>query len=189
MTNPLYVVDIFSEVVTSVMVQVLTTIQSNEQTALGGTLIKTIDYQYGHIKELLETLKQMDANKTLQLYRFPLVYLIMDFTERRGLDRGIYADLALNIIIAHQTEMNYKADERYKYVFKPVLYPIYYSLLDQLAQKKGIEQYDENLISHTKIDRVYWGKNTMANSLNDYVDAIEISNLNLKLNLTSCLTV
>ena len=126
--------------------------------------------------------------------KYPLIYLVQDFVEKRGQKPGIYAETSLNILIIHQTDNTYKITDRYANVFKPVLYPIYYSLIDQISHHKQINNFDETLIPHTKIDRSYWGKTSInaagnsALSLNDYVDAIEISNLDLNINYQLCLT-
>ena len=188
MTGPLYVVDEIGVTVNSVSNQILSTIQANDTAANGSTNIKAINYRYGHRLELLETLKQMDADPENKFLKFPLFYLVMDFIEQRGTKPGIYARLGLNIVIAHQTEATFKITDRYAKVFKPVLYPIYYSFMEQLALQNGINESDENLIEHTKIDRPYWGQNMKANLISDYVDAIELSNLGLLVNLKNCLT-
>lgn len=191
MTNPVYIVDVIGTVVSNVQDDVLSTIQANEAAVLeDGTLIQAIDYQYGHVEELIETLSQKDKGDiTDQQSKYPLIWLVQDFTEDRGKQPGIYAELSLSIIIAHQTVNTYKSTDRYTNVFKPVLYPIYYSLIQQLNRSPFVNQGNEDLIPHRKIDRLYWGAKQLSNKLNDYCDAIEITNLNLKIDYQACLVV
>jgi len=196
MTNPVYIVDIIGDVVNNVRDEILQTIITNENAALAPdeqSFINTINYQYGHKLELLETLKQMDQDASGQnkFLKYPLVYLVQDFVEDRGKQPGIYAETSLNILIMHQTEPTHKITDRYNKVFKPVLYPIYYSLINQINQSRFVNQGNEDLIPHTKIDRAFYGKKGLGgnekNALNDFVDAIEIVNLDLKINYQPCL--
>lgn len=190
-TKPVYIVDIIGAVVQAVQTKVLATIQANEQAAIGATLIQAIDYQYGHLEELIVTLGQMDADPSLRYQKYPMVYLVQDFREQRGRQAGVYAEVSLNIIIAHQTDATYKITDRYAKVFKPVLYPIYNELIQQLAKSITTLQGSEDMIPHDKYDRSYWGTQSVGgntrNKLNDFVDAIELQNLSLKINYQPCL--
>lgn len=187
-TNPLYVVDVLAQIVEAVSDEVLTEIIENETAALGTSMITGINYQYGHRLELIETLIQLDkGGSPSNVMKYPLVYLVMDFSEARGSQDGVYAEVKLNIVIAHQTDNTDKITDRYRKVFKPVLYPIYYSLIEQIAAHHLVLQGNEDKIQHVKIDRGYWGRTalqgagTTGNKLTDYVDAIELQNVDLKL--------
>lgn len=191
--KPVYIVDIIGSVVQAVQTEVLATIQQNERNALGNTLIQNINYQYGHFRELISTLAQWDADASqqLQLQKYPLVFVVQDFKEQRGKTAGVYADVSLNIVVCHQTDPNYKVTDRMANVFKPVLYPIYYSLMKQLSKASLTFAASPDLISHDKWDRAFWGTTKLnagndKNMLNDYVDAIDIQNLSLKISYQPC---
>ena len=191
--QPVYIVDIIGTVVQTVQTEVLATIQQNETNALGQTNIRTINYQYGHFRELIQTLAQWDADLSLRTQKYPLVYLVQDFREGRGRAAGVYADVSLNIIICHQTEGDYKVAERMPNVFKPVLYPIYYSLIKQLTKHNLTFAASPDLVSHDKYDRAFWGTSKLVGGgatdrsmLNDFVDAIELQNLQLKIDYQPC---
>ena len=190
MSRPVYIVDIMGEVVTAAKAEVLATLQANEAEALGRTTIETVNYQKGHKIELIQTLIEMDRANSFQTKKYPLVYLVQDFVEKRGRKAGEYAELNLNIILAHHTESTRKVDDRYTKVFKPVLYPLYYALLRQIALHPLIFQSNEDDIQHDKIDRLFWGTQAAGgndrNKLTDFVDAIEITNMNLKFYFKNC---
>lgn len=192
LTKPVYIADIIGSAVALVQMEILATIQAGETAALGSTAIQAIDFQYGHKMELIQTLAQMDSDQSARFLKYPLVYLVQDFRERRGQQPGVYAEVNLNIIIAHHTDQNYKITDRMANVFKPVLYPIYYSLIKQLATIPQTLQGNQDVIPHDKWDRSFWGKQAVGGntslSINDYVDAIEIQNLDLKINYQPCLT-
>lgn len=197
-TKPVYIVDIVGEVVRNITPAILPIIKANEQAAFLKldptgktiTLIDTIDYQFGHAIELIQTLSQMDRSPQMKRIKYPLIYLVQDFTEFRGKTAGIYATTKLDIIIAHQTDPNYKMPNRMDYVFRPVLYPIYYALLDGLATHGLVNESTQDLMQHGKTDRSYWGKVSVggneSNKINDYVDAMEISNLGLTILYKDC---
>ena len=187
-TLPVYVVDFMKDIVTAMQdvvnsEEVLSQIKAAETQALGSTKIEVIDFQYGHKLELIETLLQMDKDPDMRTRKYPCVYLVQDFVEERG-NPDWYAKVYLNVIIMHQTLQAYKITDRYAKVFKPVLYPLYYSLLTEICKNPQCNEYPPDSIVHTKIDRSYWGRNDNVekNMLNDFVDAIEIENLSLKLN-------
>lgn len=182
---PIYVIDIMEEITSSVNTEVLSTIQANETAVLGETLIQSVNFQKGYIKELIETLQQMDKDPTSRLLKYPLIWLVTDFKEGRGKTVGKYADTGLDLVIMHQTQQPFKIGDRYANVFKPVLYPIYYSFIKQCAMHPMIMQGDEEMIQHDKWDRSYWGTSTK-NQLPDYVDAIEINNLSLDISFQNC---
>lgn len=202
MNTPVYITDIIGQVVTATMnakvipgqtKTLLQQIQENETATHDDdspSLIQTIDYQYGHKRELIETLLQKDKSDEERELKYPLIYLVQDFPEDRNKIPGIYAEVSLNIIIAHHTVNTHKITERYSKVFKPVLYPIYDQFIKQLCKHKQIHDVSELTLKHRKTDRSYWGRNAVGgndqNKLNDYVDAIEIDNLILKINYNNC---
>jgi len=188
-TQPVYIVDIIGEIVQKVQALVLQKIQMNETSALGSTNIQAINYQYGHFEELIETLAQYDADINLRNQKYPLVYLVTDFTEQRGRLAGVYADTRLNIAICHQTKADYKSAERKQKVFEPVLYPIYYELIEQFSKHLMTMAGSADLLQHDKTDRYYWGTRelgTPKNKLADFVDAIELQNLQVKFDYQPC---
>lgn len=196
MIKPVYVVDIIRDVVSCFTPSLLPIIQANESIALakqGATYssrISTINYAYGHPKELIGTLAQLDRTTQLKFTKYPLVYLLMDFAEDRNKMLGSYASVNLNIILLHQTDDTYKMEERMNYVFKPVLYPIYYALLRGITEHRLVNEGDPQELRHKKFDRGYWGREaiggTDGNQLNDYVDALDITNLQFTILNNNC---
>jgi len=183
MQNPVYIVDVIGDIVQAITPDLLPIIQANETAALGKTMIQTIDYQKGHFEELITTLSNYDKSPQLRNIKYPLVYLVQDFPEDRGVEVGFYATVTLNIVVAHQTDSTYTIDDRMNKVFKPVLYPIYYALLQGMADSDMVNESSTEKIRHRKWDRAYWGRQSVGgtdkNKLNDYVDAIDITNLSL----------
>lgn len=153
-------VDIFGEMVSNV----------------ADLLHMNINYVYGRQSQIIGKLHDMEGSKTYKDAKYPLFAVYQDFPEKRGL--GYYANIVLpKIIIATLTVSTDYSDTRYDVTFKPVLYPIYYEFLHQIALHRNIAEADEDFIQHTKWDRV--GTLPIGSDVQDYVDAIEINNLTL----------
>ena len=144
--------------------------------------ISALHYEHGHPLEIIKTLQAMTADPASQAGKFPLLALFQDYEEKRGTKMGMY-DVSLHLIIATLTDPNYMAADRMTSTFIPVLYPIYDGLMDAIARSGYFRQTTKDLISHSKTDRMYWGKSGLygneGNVFNDYIDAIEIQNLQL----------
>ena len=164
--QPVYIVDLFDTIVSKVGCK----------------------YIYGHPLEINEQLVLM--SKSASVTAFPIIALLMDFPGDKGSELGTYADVDLHFLIAQQTLQNLTAPERYAQTFKPTLYPLYLKFLEQIAKSKKFRETLADLIRHTKIDRVYWGKEGIhGNSgliFTDRLDVIEIKNLKLRVKPQIC---
>lgn len=182
--KPIYIVDIFKDIVSQV---------SNNLTPglrMLDNKITSVHYQHGHPLEIIETLAQRDKTNRLKFDKYPLIALFQDFPETISEVDGAPNEVTLHLIIARSTRADYKSGERYDHNFKPFLYPIYHELLKQIYLSGKFLVYDSSKIRHTKIDRLYWGKeglyNNKGNIFNDFLDVIEIRNLKLKTFLKIC---
>jgi hypothetical protein len=175
---PVVVTDIFNEWMTKVNVK----------------LSFNVHRYSAHIIEVLENLKQLDSASRSDI-KYPVVILICDFEEQIGANKSVelgYQTATLNFIIANTTERNYKQPERLEQNFKPVLYPIYKALLESILESTSVYRATGTLedIPHTKYDRYFWGREKIfgndANTFNDYLDAIEIRGMKVKLRFPTC---
>jgi hypothetical protein len=169
---PVYVVDAVAEMVAAA------------DAVLFPTLQKHITYIYDRpdkitalLKEYTESIKQKDK-------KYPLVALFQDFPEDRG-ETDFYSTTVIpKIIIATGSDQSWKSPQRYEANFKPVLYPIYYELLKQIASHRLIVTQDPNDIVHRKWDRP--GTLPAAPGFNDFIDAIELQNTKLSFKKQDC---
>ena len=165
-----YIVDLIGEVVE----QVRATYEAPAGYATGSPF-----YLYGHPLEIANTLTEWSKNPNQKFEQFPLIILFQDFEERKGTHQGENSVVSLNMVICCNTDKHYKSNERYEKTFKTVLYPLYDLFIEALTNSGYFAQTDD-LIPHTKIDRVYYGNQAnTANLFNDFIDAIEIKDLEL----------
>jgi hypothetical protein len=142
-------------------------------------------YEYGHMLEITQLLAKKDKAASFKGQKYPLIALSMDFEE----DHTQRARVIINptIYIINETDKDYYAKNRIDNVFIPILYPVYEDLIDAFKKSTALEQRQ---IKHRKTDRVFWGKELpMYNSqakMNDYIDAIELNNVELKFITKQC---
>lgn len=144
-----------------------------------------VNYQPGTTEQITKSLLDLDNSITSKGKKYPLFAMCMPVPERRGRSVGFYAKVTIpRIVIA--TISNYPTDDvllRYdlqKGVFPTILYPLYYDFLNQCAVSPRIEGQDPDSFEHTKID--YPNIRRLASETNDWVDYIEILNLELIIN-------
>lgn len=146
--------------------------------------LDVLNYQYGYVTELNETLKQWSDTKTFSELKFPLVWLAQPFTISRG-KLGFYGSVDdLRIFIINETTPDLKATQRMEGNYKTVIYPIYRELMNQLAIHPAFSNPTSGIMTtpqtfqHNFTDRYYWGE-AQQSVLNDVVDCSEISGLKI----------
>ena len=182
----------FAEVVTRANAKCIAEIQANDSLVNGAaSLIEELHYEYGHLWEIIATLQTMTETTEDKFKRFPLVWLVEDIQQTTG-TQGQYDIARCTVIIAMSTDYSYKSSQREHYTFEPILRPVYKALMQAMADSPFFDVSDAEYIPHTYIERKFWGRenltdgsNNTANTLNDFVDAIELRNVELIIN-TNC---
>lgn len=183
-TDPIYVVDAIKDVVTKVDIALY-------NDGLGSKpAFPHIYYLHGHPLDIVSVLQKKVESPDAKDKRFPLIALFQDFRESIGKVPGYYSEVSLNLAIITISRQEYDSAQRYTNILKPVLYPIYYELLKQVELSTAFTMTQYEAPEHDKYDRLYWGKQGLygnsGNTFNDYVDAIEIQNLKLRVNSINC---
>lgn len=117
---------------------------------------------------------------------FPLVWLVMNFSEVRGKRIDKFSDDSPSLIIAMPTKPEYTMQQRVDISFKPRLFPIYLEVLNQISVEATLSAPAPEMIEHTKIDLPYWGggdtpATSTKNLFKNFIDAILIKDLKLSL--------
>jgi hypothetical protein len=144
-----------------------------------------LNYQHGYIRELVAKLQQRSLVPTAYNVAFPLVWVKQPFTIKRINSGNIWGRVTdLEIYIIQQSEKTITAEERMVKTFKPLLYPIYELMLEQIDAHIGIGTV-YGIAPHDMTDFYWWGEEQQA-VLNDVVDCIRISNLQLDIYFKNC---
>lgn len=130
-------------------------------------------FMYGSFQEMINTLVEKDGGKLTKFKKYPVIMLPMPF-DCEETSSGVKATIS-PVIIA-RSKASIKTDERYDYTFNPTLYPLLQLFKNELELSREINELDIDL---KWTDYPYWKTDGAANMGTDYVDAIEIRNLEL----------
>jgi len=178
----------FTSIVEAVSLKLTPTLQMFD------TNITGVHYQFGHPLEIINTLSQFENGKTTKFNKYPIVCFFLDSkkTKNNPLNAGMQRVHLAIVRESADANGNDTANDRDIKNFIPVLTPIYLELLTQIKLRADLFTgiFNEQSLSHEVTYRYYWGKSGLfgneANIFNDRVDAIEIENLELTINLNYC---
>lgn len=146
-------------------------------------------FDYGRYMEITRRLTEKQQGTNERSKRFPLIWLVIPFDEEYGKTDQVCELSNLQIILACQTEIDSTTPDRMVDNFIPRLYPIYEELINQIKLSGFFSEIGYN-VAHKKIDQPYWdGKDNstqQANMFNDAIDAIQLKNIRLTVNETTC---
>lgn len=158
--------------------------------ATGTILNKDINFLFGSVNEVVTRLSQMSKKKESAELKYPLVALFTDIRERKGTQANVQCVATLpSIIIATFTDKNYSSEERKEKSFKPTLEPIYNTFMQELHGHTAVMSYSPELIVHDYYERYNWGRFAIFTENNlgsDFIDAIELINIELTINKKIC---
>jgi hypothetical protein len=138
-----------------------------------------INYEPGRSIQILESLSKDDNSITFKGAKYPLFAMLLPVAEKRGL--GYYANVTIKRIV-FATMVNYDNEsvvDRFATggTYQKILYPLYYEFLKRLAQSPNVIGGDPDDFVHDKIDNPC--QQPIGEGLSDYVDTLEILNLEL----------
>lgn len=137
-------------------------------------------WDHGHPQSIINRFKEATHVESLKYDQFPAICLFQDIPEKHSISTE-ERTATLNIIIITSTDPNYSEAERYDNSFDPILIPLYEELMEALECSGEIQILTDD---YDYIEHVNWGKSgiygNVANIFNDFIDAIEISNLKVK---------
>lgn len=145
-------------------------------------------FDYGRYIEITRRLTEKEGGTTTASQKFPLIWLVIPFDEDYGKTDQVCELTNLQIIIATTTKLDSTTPGRFADNFVPRLFPIYEELINQIKISGFFSEigYD---VPHKKINQPYWdGKDgaQQANMFNDVIDAIQLKNIRLTVNETTC---
>ena len=117
--------------------------------------------------------------------------LFQPFSQPRDVEsNALFATASPNLAIVNFTKPNIKAAARYDLNYRTILYPLYYSLLDQFSKSGDFNTKGVNVFDHNPIESLYYGESgengNTANKFDDPLDALEIVDTAMKVNNPNC---
>ena len=159
-----------------------------DQMVLDGFDLK---YEYGHPKEIQQTLMEKTKSLATKDDKYPLLILFLDFEEERGQSVKKYVtEASVNMVLITATDRNYKAAERLENIFKPILWPLYEEFVYRCQMSPMFDTNEQFKIPHDKKDQYFYSADLAKeqNVFAAYLDAVEINNFEIKLQITGCVS-
>ena len=148
-----------------------------------------INYIFGNAQYVKDCLDAMSKAAVTNDMKFPLVALFCPFTEQRDLP-DCYSKAKVNILIACSSSKEWSNEERLVKSFHGILRPIYRRLKEELIADGRIDFGYNGLMPHDYSENYSYGRygahTGTGDALSEPIDAINISNLELKIKKTSC---
>ena len=137
-------------------------------------------YEYGHPLEISNTLLKRDKQEAPYSYnKYPLIVLFTDIEIKKKDDVS-----KLFITILNKSNESYSSEQRYDNNILPILYPLYERLILGIQKSNYFRGTNPN-VDQTLRERPFWGSSSkygnVKNIFNDPLDALEMSNITLKL--------
>lgn len=144
---------------------------------------KELFFTFGPRKEIIESLISMSKNNTTSLKKYPLIALVGDCPITKS-EQNVYGEVTCNFIIATLSDINTKAEQRNAKNYVSILQPIYRVFVDQIFKSRLFSTAYEPTLRHDLNLKFDYAKGRLQfdNAMsNDVIDAIEITNLKLKI--------
>ena len=138
-------------------------------------------FEDGHLLDVANRLAIKDVSVAPEKHKkYPLIVLEQDIDMVKF--NGPIAQAPLKFAIVNKTESGYTTEQRREFNFTPVLDPLYANFIAALDKFLGITILSEEW---EVTRRYYWGSQFVdANIFNDFLDAIEIKNLEIETTIT-----
>lgn len=144
---------------------------------------KNVAYIFGDWPYIADTLTAWGKSPETSALKFPCVALYSPFTEKRGGENG-WREATLSMLIMTNTRPEYDNETRERVSFESVLRPVYKCLLDALYADRRILKPYKGIVPHNYSENYRYGRYGVkagdGKTFFDFVDAIEISNLQLQ---------
>ena len=148
-----------------------------------------INYTFGNAQYVKDRLDELSKTAEGNAMKFPLIALFCPFSEKRDAP-DCYTKAKVNILIAYSTLRQWSNEQRLQTSFSNVLRPIYRRFLDALREDGRLSVNYDGQIPHEYSENYSYGRygafTGTGEEVSEPIDAINISNLALKVKQPNC---
>jgi len=148
----------------------------------GTTYGKDLFFTHGPRQEIIQSLIDMSKVNSVSLKKYPLIALSGIPTLTVG-KWDCYGELTCDFIIATLSDPTTKAEKRNEQKYVSILHPLYTIFIDSIIKSNLFDTFEPK-IKHDLLDRFDIAKNKLQFEnvqSPDFIDAIEIKNVKLKI--------
>ena len=149
----------------------------------------TINYIFGNAQYVKDRLDELSKTPSGNNIKFPLIALMCPFNEQRN-SPEYHSKAKVRILIAFATKQQYSNEERLELSFQNILRPIYNRFIQALKEDGRLDFGYNGIVPHEYSENYSYGRygahTGTGDALSEPIDAINISNLELKIKNNSC---
>ena len=159
----------------------------------GREFIKTpcpaVSYRFGNAQYLKDCLDVNSKSYIGTIAKFPLIHLFCPFNEQRNLP-DLHSKASVRLVITCSSRKDWSNEERLVYSFQNILRPIYRAFLEKLEEDGRLDFGYDGIVPHSYSENYSYGRygafTPSGEEVSEPIDAIVISNLELKVKLPNC---
>lgn len=147
---------------------------------------KNVSYMFGDWEYIAGRLTEWSQSRETSRLKFPIICLYSPYVEDRT---SKIPSASLEFIIMVDTRREYLNEERERVSFAGVLRPVYDAFIRSvLASPDIVNEYD-GIVPHSYTENYRYGRKGVeadGKPFRDFIDAIEIRNLKIKIKNIKC---
>lgn len=148
-----------------------------------------LHYVFGNSLYVKANLDELSRTPQGNIKKLPMVALFTPFREQRNMS-DYFSKAKVNILIACSTRQDWNNEQRRIYSFENILRPIYRRFLEALQEDGRFDFGYDEVIAHEYSENYSYGKygarDSSGEAVSEPIDAINITNLELKVKLPNC---
>ncbi len=144
-----------------------------------------VSFDYGHYDAVNKNLLNKEGSITLKNAKYPLIWMITPFEQKTDRRQDHYCELSgLDFLILTNTSMEESIETRVEKYFKPVLWPVIERFKSEISDSGLFQVLSVDAIpyDYQKDWHYQSGLSGKGNLFNDYIDAVQIKGIRLKVN-------
>lgn len=147
---------------------------------------KNVSYMFGDWEYIAGQLTEWSQSPKTSKLKFPIICLYSPYIENRT---SKTPDASLEFLIMVDTRKEYLNEEREKVSFAKVLRPVYDAFIKSILASPDIVNEYNGIVPHSYTENYRYGRKGVeadGKPFRDFIDAIEINNLNIKTKNIKC---
>ena len=148
-----------------------------------------INYTFGNAQYVKDRLDELSKTPSSNVMKFPLIALFCPFNEQRN-SPEYYTKAKVRILIACASKQQWSNEQRREISFVNILRPIYNRFIKALQEDGRFDFAYDGQVPHEYSENYSYGRygayTGTGDAVSETIDAINISNLELKVKPQNC---
>lgn len=145
-----------------------------------------VSYMFGDWEYIAGQLTEWSQSPETSKLKFPIICLYSPYVENRTSKMPV---ASLEFLIMVDTQKGYLNEEREKVSFAKVLRPVYDAFIESILASPDLVNEYNGIVPHSYTENYRYGRKGVeadGKPFRDFIDAIELKNLNIKIKNRKC---